>query len=188
MPSEYFLTPALANPHISSYTQTPMRREQERVGQLICKEGYRDLPKHKETFTQTPFKESMLTSPKGVHACLMCTWLINPPSQSETCTIKYTWRTKWRCLQKHWKTPHEADKPPLQPWKQHKSSHPAETYSLTTENNNHWLHNTGEPHTTHQRYTTTYLHQSISRNPSLHQITIQDTPDHKNITPGRGPN
>ncbi len=106
------------------------------------------------------------------------------------------------CLQKHWKTQHGADKPPIHPLKQHtcqptehKSRHPAETHSLITENDPCWLHNTGDPHTMpnspsehpmHQRYTTTDLHQSISRTPSLHQMIIQDTPDHKNITPGRG--
>ncbi len=78
---------------------------------------------------------------------------------------------------------------------EHKSRHPAETHSLITENDPCWLHNMGDPHTMpnspsehpmHQRYTTTDLHQSISRTPSLHQMIIQDTPDHKIITPGRG--
>ncbi len=100
------------------------------------------------------------------------------------------------CLQKHWKTQHGADKPHLLPWKQHiyqstehKSRHPAETHSPIIENDPHWLHNTGDPHTMlnspsehpmHQRYTTT-------GHPSLHQRTTKDTPDHhKNTTPGRG--
>ncbi len=89
--------------HIIIHTGTnDLRREQERVGQLICRvaekatETYRNtkspyLPSYPaETFTQTPSRESTLISPKDVLACPMCTWLITPPSQSETCTTMYT--------------------------------------------------------------------------------------------------
>lgn len=84
--------------HIIIHTGTnDLRREQERVGQLrrlqrpTPTQRSPSLPSYPaETSTQTPFRESTLTSPKDVLACPMCTWLITPPSQSETCTTMYT--------------------------------------------------------------------------------------------------
>ncbi len=88
--------------HIIIHTGTnDLRREQERVGQLICRVAEKATETYPNTkitiYTLLPRKdihpdtrESTLTSPKDALACPMCTWLITPPSQSETCTTMYT--------------------------------------------------------------------------------------------------
>ncbi len=65
MPSEYFLTPALAHPHTSSYhTGTnDLRREQERVGQLIC----RVAEKATEIYPNTKITISTLLPRRDIH-------------------------------------------------------------------------------------------------------------------------
>ncbi len=84
-----------------THRHNDLRREQERVGQLICRVAEKapeTYPNTKITiYTLLPRKdihpdtrESTLTSPKDALACPMCTWLITPPSQSETCTTMYT--------------------------------------------------------------------------------------------------
>ncbi len=88
--------------HIIIHTGTnDLRREQEKVGQLInrvAEKATETYPNTKitifsypaETFTQTPSRESTLTSPKDLLTCPMCIWLITPPSQSESCMTMYT--------------------------------------------------------------------------------------------------